>query len=75
MIHPEIHAELVRERTSVLLAEAEGARRARQLRRPVRGRPVRGRPVRLRDGPVVLIRPVRPADDGLLADGSGRLRP
>ena len=70
MIHPEIHAALVRERTSVLLAEAEGARRARQRRRPVRGRPVRPR-----DGSAVLIRPVRPADDGLLADGSGRLRP
>ena len=70
MIHPEIHAELARERTSVLLAEAEGARRVRQLRRPARGS---GRPVRLRDGSAVLIRPVRPADDGLLAEGCYRL--
>src|SRR5260370_28171660 len=67
-IRPEIHAELARERTSVLLAEAEGARRVRQLRRPARGRG-RGRPVGLRDGSAVLIRPVRPADDGLLAEG------
>ena len=37
MIHPDIHAELARERTSVLLAEAEAARRVRQLRRPARG--------------------------------------
>jgi RimJ/RimL family protein N-acetyltransferase len=72
IIHPEIHAGLARERTSVLLAEAEGARRARQLRRPARGRG-RGRPVRLRDGSAVLIRPVRPADDGLLAEGFARL--
>ena len=70
IIHPEIHAELARERTSVLLAEAEGARRARRLRLPARGS---GRPVRLRDGSAVLIRPVRPADDGLLADGFARL--
>ena len=70
MIHPEIHAALARERTSILLAEAEGARRARQLRRPARGR---SRPVRLRDGSAVLIRPVRPADAGLLEDGFSRL--
>ena len=69
IIHPEIHAELARERTSVLLAEAEGARRVRHLRRPARGRG-RGRPVRLRDGSAVLIRPVRPEDAGLLEDGS-----
>ena len=30
---------------------------------------VTGRPVVLRDGSTVMIRPVRPADDGLLADG------
>ena len=46
MIHPGIHAALARERTSTFLAQAEAARLARQL-----------------------IRPVRPADDGLLADG------
>ena len=70
MIHPEIYAALARERTSTLLAQAEAARRAR----PLRGRPAaRGRPVRLRDGSAVLIRPVRPADAGLLADGFARL--
>jgi len=46
MIHPGIHAALARERTSTFLPQAEAARLARQL-----------------------IRPVRPADDGLLADG------
>jgi hypothetical protein len=66
MIHPGIHAALARERTSAFLAEAEAARLARQLRRPARGRKVR-----LRDGLAVLIRPVRPADDGLLAAGFG----
>jgi len=70
IIHPEIHAELARERATAFLAEAEGTRRARQLRRPARGR---ARPVRLRDGSAVLIRPVRPADDGLLAEGFARL--
>ena len=68
MIHPEIYAALVRERTSTFLAQAEAARRARPP-----GRPARGRPVRLRDGSAVLIRPVRPADAGLIADGFGRL--
>src|SRR5215467_9461242 len=34
---------------------------------------VRGRPVALRDGSKVLIRPVRPADAPLLADGFARL--
>jgi RimJ/RimL family protein N-acetyltransferase len=71
MIHHGIHAALARERTSMFLAEAEAARRAGQLRRPARGRQVRK--VRLRDGSAVLIRPVRPADDGLLADGFARL--
>src|SRR5258705_8525356 len=42
MIHPGIHAALARERTSTFLPQAEAARPARQL-----------------------IRPVRPADDGL----------
>ena len=72
MIHPEIHAALVRERTRTFLAEAEAARRTRQLGRPLGwplGRPSGGRPVRLRDGSAVLIRPVRPEDAGLLEDG------
>ena len=48
-------------------------RRPPELARPAGpGRP-RGRKVRLRDGSAVLIRPVRPADDGLLADGFARL--
>jgi hypothetical protein len=64
MIHPGIHAALARERTSTFLAEAEAARLASQLRRPARGRKARRR-----DGSAVLSRPVRPADDGLLADG------
>jgi len=64
MIHPGIHAALARERTSTFLAEAEAARLASQLRRPARGRKARRR-----DGSAVLLRPVRPADDGLLADG------
>ena len=64
MIHPGIHAALARERTSTFLAQAEAARLAKRARRPRRGRKVR-----LRDGSAVLIRPVRPADDGLLADG------
>jgi RimJ/RimL family protein N-acetyltransferase len=78
MIHPDIYAALARERTTTFLARAETARLARQLRpaareKPDRARPDRGRPVRLRDGSAVLIRPVRPADDGLLADGFTRL--
>jgi hypothetical protein len=64
MIHPGIHAALIRERTSTFLAQAEADRLARQLRGPAKGRKVR-----LRDGLALLIRPVRPADDGLLADG------
>ncbi len=73
MIHPDIYAALARERTSTFLARAETARLARQLRPAARERPDKGRPVRLRDGSAVLIRPVRPADDGLLADGFARL--
>ena len=78
MIHPEIHATLMRERTRTFLAEAEAARRSRLLGRPPEGRPSGGRPsggrpVRLRDGSAVLIRPVRPEDAGLLEDGFARL--
>ena len=68
MIHPDIYSALARERTSMFLARAETARLASQL-----ARPPKGRKVRLRDGSAVLIRPVRPADDGLLAGGFARL--
>ena len=68
MIHHGIHAALAHERISTFLAQAEADRLARQARRPAKGSKVR-----LRDGSAVLIRPVRPADDGLLADGFGRL--
>jgi RimJ/RimL family protein N-acetyltransferase len=78
MIHPEIHATLVRERTRTFLAEAEAARRSRLLGRPLGwpsgGRPSGGRPVRLRDGSAVLIRPVRPEDAGRPEDGFAGLR-
>ena len=73
MIHPDIYAALARERSRTFLAEAEAARlsrpQGRPLPRPSEGRPSEGRPVRLRDGSAVLIRPVRPADAGLLEDG------
>jgi RimJ/RimL family protein N-acetyltransferase len=68
MIQYGIHAALARERISTFLAQAEADRLGRQTRRPAKGSKVR-----LRDGSAVLIRPVRPADDGLLADGFGRL--
>jgi RimJ/RimL family protein N-acetyltransferase len=68
MIHHGIHAALARERMSTFLAEAEADRLARQARRQAKGRKVW-----LRDGSAVLIRPVRPADAGLLADGFTRL--
>ncbi len=64
MIDHGIHAALAHERMSTFLAQAEADRLARRARRPRRG----GK-VRLRDGLALLIRPVRPADDGLLADG------
>ena len=67
MIHHGIHAALARERMSTFLAQAEADRLARQARRQARGRKVW-----LRDGSAVLIRPVRPADAGLLADGFAR---
>ena len=73
MIHPEIQAALVRERTRTFLADAEAARQSRSLGRPL-PRPSGGRPVRLRDGSAVLIRPVRPEDAGLLEDGFAGLR-
>jgi hypothetical protein len=64
MINHGIHAALAHERMSTFLAQAEADRLAMRARRPRRGRKVR-----LRDGLALLIRPVRPADDGLLADG------
>ena len=62
MINHGIHAALAHERMSTFLAQAEADRLAKRARRPRRGRKVR-----LRDGLALLIRPVRPADDGLLA--------
>ena len=70
MIHPEIYAALARERTSVLLAQAEAARRARQLRRPGQGQGQAGAAAR-RVGGADPAGP--PADAGLLADGFARL--
>src|SRR5262249_45373783 len=61
MIHHGIHAALARERMSTFLAQAEADRRARQVRRPRQGSKLWRRA-----GSAVLIRPVRPADDGLL---------
>ena len=72
MIHPEIHGVLARERTRTFLAQADMARGARRLGRP-RGWLAGGKRIRLRDGLARLTRPVRPADDGLLADGFARL--
>jgi hypothetical protein len=72
MIHPEIHGVLARERTRTFLAQADMARWARRLARP-RGWLAGGKRIRLRDGLARLTRPVRPADDGLLADGFARL--
>jgi len=74
MINHGIHAALARERMSTFLAQAEAGRLARlaRLARQAR-RSAKGRRVWLRDGSAVLIRPVRPADAGLLADGFTRL--
>ena len=65
MINHGIHAALAHERMSTFLAQAEADRLAKRARRPRRGRKVR-----LGDGLALLIRPVRPADDELLADGA-----
>ena len=67
MINHHIRAALARERHGTLLAEADDARRARQVR------PRPGRRVMLRDGSQVLIRQVQGADAPLLADGFARL--
>jgi hypothetical protein len=85
MIHPEIQAALVRERSRTFLADAEAARRSRSLGRPLGRSLVRslvrpsprasgGRPVRLLDGSAVPIRPVGPEDARLLEDGHAGLR-
>jgi RimJ/RimL family protein N-acetyltransferase len=85
MIHPDIHAMLVRERSATLLAAAAAYRRGRQARsaattvsraaanRTAPNRTAERRRVVLRDGSTVLIRPVRGADAPLLADGFARL--
>jgi len=84
---PDMLAGIARERQATMLAEAESDRRARQARlaaRQVRraGRQARRAagpagplrpPVILRDGSLVLIRPVQEGDAPLLADGFGRL--
>jgi RimJ/RimL family protein N-acetyltransferase len=65
MINLYAAGAMARERSEILLAEAQHARRAQQARR--------GEHVRLSDGSRVLIRQVRPADAALLADGFARL--
>jgi hypothetical protein len=85
MIHPDIQAMLVRERSATLMAAAAAYRRGRQARsaatavsRAAANRTApdrtaeRGR-VGLRDGSAVLIRPVHGADAPLLAGGFTRL--
>jgi RimJ/RimL family protein N-acetyltransferase len=71
MIHPYVEAALARERSATLQLWAAAARQARQAR--LAGSTPATQPVRLRDGSRVLIRPVRPADAALLADGFARL--
>lgn len=85
MIHPDIQAMLVRERSATLMAAAAAYRRGRQARsaateasRAAANRTAphktaeRGQVVP-RDGSAMLIRPVRGADVPLLADGFTRL--
>jgi RimJ/RimL family protein N-acetyltransferase len=82
MIHPDIQAMLVRERSATLLAAAAAYRRGRQARSAATATAAstaavsrtagRGQVV-LRDGAAVLIRPVRSTDAPLLADGFSRL--
>ena len=74
MIHPYVEAALARERSATLQLWAVSARQARQARQArSAGRTPASQPVRLRDGSRVLIRPVRPADAALLAEGFARL--
>ena len=85
---PDMLAGIARERQATMLAEAESDRRARQarlaarqVRRGPQASPARGRTCRagpsaggiLRDGSLVLIRPVQEGDAPLLADGFGQL--
>jgi hypothetical protein len=85
MIHPDIQAMLVRERSATLMAAAAAYRRGRQARsaamtvsRAAANRTApdqtteRGQVVP-RDGSAVLIRPLRGAGAPLLADGFARL--
>jgi len=87
MTYPDIRAALGRERVNTLLADAEAARKARQVRLhrrqaatpALRGSPLRrragtGTRVVLRDGSAVVIRQVHRSDAPLLADGFARLR-
>jgi hypothetical protein len=85
MIHPDIQAMLVRQRSATLLAAAAAYRRGRQARsaamtasRAAASRTAASRTagcgqVVPRDGSAVLIRPVRGTDAPLLADGFARL--
>jgi RimJ/RimL family protein N-acetyltransferase len=87
MIHPDIQAALVRERSATLLAAAAAYRLGRQARaaatattasrtaasRTAASRTAGPGQVVLRDGAAVLIRPVRSTDAPLLADGFSRL--
>jgi RimJ/RimL family protein N-acetyltransferase len=73
MTHPDILAALMHERVNTFLGEAQAARQA-SLARAARP-PVRGKRVVLRDGSMVLIRPVRSGDAPLLTDGFARLSP
>ena len=86
MTYPDIRAALGRERVNTLLADAEAARKARQVRLhrrqaatpALRGSPLRrragtGTRVVLRDGSAVVIRQIHRGDAPLLADGFARL--
>jgi RimJ/RimL family protein N-acetyltransferase len=86
MTYPDIRAALGRERLNTLLADAEAARKARQVRlyrRQAATPALRGSPLRrragtgtravLRDGSAVVIRQIHRGDAPLLADGFARL--
>jgi hypothetical protein len=66
MIHPEISAALARERVSTFMGGAQAAHQAR-LARAARS-PAHGKRAVRRDGPEVLMRPVRSDDAPLLAE-------
>jgi RimJ/RimL family protein N-acetyltransferase len=71
VIHPSIGTALARERSGALQRQAAAARLARQARSG--SQMPASAPVLLRDGSRVLIRPVRPSDAVLLAEGFTRL--